>query len=120
MILEQFGTLDDVAVAKSELVATLPASGTAVLNADDRRVAAMATVTTRLQFMPYVYILPMRDPFTVDETELYVSVSVGISLFPQDGDVPERLLQDADRLFSPRAHQRSFQPIASGRKSSAR
>lgn len=43
--LEQFGTLDDVARAKSELVVSLPASGTAVLNADDHRVKAMAAVT---------------------------------------------------------------------------
>lgn len=28
-------------------------------------IAAMAAVTTRLRFMPYVYILPMREPFTV-------------------------------------------------------
>jgi len=28
-------------------------------------VAAMAAVTTRLRFMSYVYILPMRDPFSV-------------------------------------------------------
>ena len=28
-------------------------------------IAAMAAVTTRLRFMPYVYILPMRDPFSV-------------------------------------------------------
>jgi UDP-N-acetylmuramoyl-tripeptide--D-alanyl-D-alanine ligase len=43
--LEQFGSLDDVATAKSELVASLPAEGFAVLNADDARVAAMAGVT---------------------------------------------------------------------------
>ncbi len=42
---EIFGTIDDVARAKSELVRDLPADGTAVLNADDERVAAMATAT---------------------------------------------------------------------------
>ena len=42
---EVFGTIDDVARAKSELVRALPPSGTAVLKADDDRVAAMASVT---------------------------------------------------------------------------
>jgi len=39
---EMFGSLDGVAEAKSELVAALPPGGTAVLNLDDARVAAMA------------------------------------------------------------------------------
>jgi UDP-N-acetylmuramoyl-tripeptide--D-alanyl-D-alanine ligase len=39
--LELFGTIDDVAAAKGELVESLPRSGTAVLNAADHLVSAM-------------------------------------------------------------------------------
>jgi UDP-N-acetylmuramoyl-tripeptide--D-alanyl-D-alanine ligase len=42
---EMFGSVDGVAKAKSELVLSLPATGTAVLNAEDERVAAMASLT---------------------------------------------------------------------------
>ena len=43
---ELFGTLDNIAAAKGELVESLPPGGTAILNGDDARVAKMATRTT--------------------------------------------------------------------------
>jgi UDP-N-acetylmuramoyl-tripeptide--D-alanyl-D-alanine ligase len=43
--LELFGDLDTIASTKGELIAALPADGTAVLNHDDPRVAAMAART---------------------------------------------------------------------------
>lgn len=43
---ELFGTVDDVARAKGELVEALPSTGLAVLNAGDPRVAAMAGRTS--------------------------------------------------------------------------
>jgi UDP-N-acetylmuramoyl-tripeptide--D-alanyl-D-alanine ligase len=41
----EFGGLENIALAKGELPAALPADGVAVLNADDHRVAAMAART---------------------------------------------------------------------------
>ena len=43
--LERMGTIEAIADAKAELVESLPSEGTAILNADDGRVAAMAERT---------------------------------------------------------------------------
>jgi len=43
--LERLGTLESIAQAKTELVQALPPDGTAILNGDDPRVKAMASLT---------------------------------------------------------------------------
>ncbi len=48
----EFGGVDNIAVAKGELVEALPTGGTAVLNLDDSRVAAMAA-RTRARVLGY-------------------------------------------------------------------
>ncbi|MBE0009870.1 MULTISPECIES: UDP-N-acetylmuramoyl-tripeptide--D-alanyl-D-alanine ligase [unclassified Arthrobacter] len=60
----EFGGVDNIARAKSELVRALPASGTAVINADDARVLAMESVTAaqRLYFTSDSSQLPDGGP----------------------------------------------------------
>ena len=38
----------------------------------------------------------LKQPFTVDGHELYVSTSIGISLYPSDGDNMDHLIKNAD------------------------
>jgi diguanylate cyclase (GGDEF)-like protein/PAS domain S-box-containing protein len=41
----------------------------------------------------------MREPFRVDDRELDLTTSVGISLFPEDGEEPEELIKAADQAM---------------------
>jgi len=41
-------------------------------------------------------ITSMAEPLIVNETELYISPSVGISMYPQDGTTIDQLLRNAD------------------------
>ena len=38
----------------------------------------------------------LRKPFRIDGRELFTSASIGISLYPDDGDTPETLMKNAD------------------------
>lgn len=60
----EFGGVDNIALAKGELVEALPATGTAVLNLDDARVAAMAA-RTRATVLGYT-AQPARDSQTAE------------------------------------------------------
>lgn len=41
-------------------------------------------------------IKDMTDPFIVNETEVYISPSIGISMYPHDGQTIDQLLRNAD------------------------
>lgn len=38
----------------------------------------------------------LKEPFCIDSQSIYISISVGISIFPDDGNNAEHLLRDAD------------------------
>lgn len=42
----------------------------------------------------------MRRPFTIDKHELFTTVSIGISMYPEDGRDPELLIKNADIAVS--------------------
>ncbi|WP_110944939.1 sensor domain-containing protein [Paenibacillus phocaensis] len=37
-----------------------------------------------------------REPFRIDDSDLFVSISIGISFYPKDGRTPEEILKNAD------------------------
>lgn len=47
----------------------------------------------------------MEEPFVVDEHQLYISCSIGVSLFAQDGQDPETLLKHADAAMYRAKHE---------------
>lgn len=63
---EMFGSIEEVELAKGELVEALPASGTAVLNVDDHRVAAMAG-RTEAAVLTYGHRTRLHTPDLVAE-----------------------------------------------------
>jgi diguanylate cyclase (GGDEF)-like protein len=61
---------------------------TLILDALDNDQAALKTAERILE--------SFARPFTLAQRELFISVSIGIALFPGDGDSPEILLKNAD------------------------
>jgi UDP-N-acetylmuramoyl-tripeptide--D-alanyl-D-alanine ligase len=83
-----FGSIDDVARAKAELPAALPADGVAVLSADDHRVLAMAGQTAAR--VVTFGRSPGADVRAAD-VEVDDSGRPGFTLVTQDGSAPVRL-----------------------------
>lgn len=87
---ELFGTVDAVADAKAELVEALPASGTAVLNADDPRVAAMAG-RTEARVLRWSAAGAAGADLVADGVVLDGELRAGFTLRTPEGSVEVRL-----------------------------
>ncbi|OPY57860.1 MAG: Cyclic di-GMP phosphodiesterase Gmr [Pelotomaculum sp. PtaU1.Bin035] len=68
----------------------------------------------------------IREPFNIDDHELYIATSIGIALYPNDGEDAETLLKNADtamyrakekgknnyQLYTPAMNARAFERLA--------
>ena len=52
----------------------------------------------------------LKEPFSIDGKKIYSACSIGISIFPEDGVTPEKLISNADAAmyFSKRSGRRTF------------
>ena len=71
-------------------------------------------------------IAQVKQPFVIDEHELYVTTSVGIAVYPDDGQTAEAIIKNADtamyrakdlgrnsyQLYTPAMNARSFERLA--------
>jgi diguanylate cyclase (GGDEF)-like protein/PAS domain S-box-containing protein len=91
-LLQAIGSRLVACVRAEDTVARMGGDEFTILLADlpDRRGAA--TVAQKV-------LEAIRHPVVVDDHELFVSTSIGISIFPDDGDDAEMLLKNADRAM---------------------
>ena len=55
-------------------------------------------------------IKEFQSPFTVDETPLYIGISIGIATYPQHGDTPQILQQHADvAMYVAKRHKTGYE-----------
>jgi UDP-N-acetylmuramoyl-tripeptide--D-alanyl-D-alanine ligase len=86
----EFGGLDQVALAKGELVEALPADGVAILNADDPRVLAMAS-RTRARVVTFSTAPDSAAPFRAADIRLDEFGRPSFTLLTPEGSAPVAL-----------------------------
>lgn len=74
---------------ESELVARLGGDEFAIIAKDAESVEALSGMAQRITSL-------MSQPFQIENNTFHVGVSVGISVYPDDGETPDLLLQNAD------------------------
>jgi diguanylate cyclase (GGDEF)-like protein len=89
------------AVRESDTVARLGGDEFTVILEGNQRVEDAGSVATKI-------IQAIAKPFRVGHRELYVSASIGIAMYPTDGEDAEELLKDADiAMYSAKAAGRN-------------
>ena len=89
MLLQQVGERFRACLRESDLVARLGGDEFAVLMRPVRDVQEVATCAQKL-------IDALSGPFDVDGHELFITCSVGVSMYPDDGHDAATLLKNAD------------------------
>jgi len=77
------------ALRKSDTIARLGGDEFVILMSDFKKTEEIDEVTTKL-------FHSLRQPLVIKGSELFVTTSIGISVFPNDGTSPEILLRNAD------------------------
>ena len=77
------------AVRSSDMVARLGGDEFAILQSDAASLADVTQLAERLNQL-------LLKPFVIDEREIVISASIGVTVHPGDGDGPEELLRNAD------------------------
>lgn len=77
------------AVRTTDLVTRLGGDEFVLVVTDVKHMDAVAVIAEKI-------LLLLKNPIVIGGHELYITMSIGISLYPQDGDNIHTLLQDAD------------------------
>ena len=89
-VLKEAGQRIRASVRESDTVARLGGDEFAIIASVDRgNPEPVASLTRKI-------LAVMGHPFRIDDQELYLSVSIGVALFPEDGDDPTTLIRHAD------------------------
>jgi UDP-N-acetylmuramoyl-tripeptide--D-alanyl-D-alanine ligase len=86
--LERLGSIENIALAKAELVEALPADGVAILNDDDERVRAMAAVS---KAHVLTYGLTSHADFWADEIESFGLDGISFKVHQGEDSFPMRV-----------------------------
>jgi diguanylate cyclase (GGDEF)-like protein/PAS domain S-box-containing protein len=89
-VLKEAGRRIRLSIRESDTVARLGGDEFAIIACVDKGNPEPVTSLTRK------ILEVMGRPFLIDEQELYLSVSAGVALFPEDGDDPTTLIRHAD------------------------